>query len=161
MDKSLYQKKYEEIISAIEKEIDRSNEDFICHYFKKYNDPKLPPAWMTLEVLSLGSLSVLYSSLNKSNLKKRIAQEFGLPNFFFLENWMHSLSILRNCCAHHTRIWNRRFTVGIKIPNNTLHPFIDKKSINTIRNNKLFIVLCCIKYILNIISPNSDFKNSL
>ena len=23
-------------------------------------------------------------------------------------NWLHAIAVLRNCCAHHSRIWNRR-----------------------------------------------------
>jgi len=54
---------YEFLESEIKNEITRSNEDFIKHYKDKYGDPELPPAWMTLEVLSLGTLSRLYKLL--------------------------------------------------------------------------------------------------
>lgn len=117
---------------------------------------------MTLEVLSFGTLSRMFSYLDsKSESNKRISKAFGLPNSFILKNWMHSISVLRNCCAHHSRIWNRRFSVGVKLPYNTSYPFIDRETIKTMHNNKLFSSLCCVKYILDIISPDSDLKKNL
>jgi abortive infection bacteriophage resistance protein len=155
-------KDYDRVIEDIREEINRSNEDFIKHYNHKYGNPVLPPAWMTLEVLSFGTLSRIFACLDsKSEPAKRIAGAFGLPSSFILENWMHAISVLRNCCAHHSRIWNRRFPVRIKMPYNTLNPFIDRETIKTIRDNKLFASLCCIKYILDIVCPDNDFKNNL
>jgi len=150
------------ILNNIREEIDRSNEDFIKHYKDKYDCPDFPPSWMTLEVLSFGTLSQLFARLDsKSEPSKNIAKAFGLPNSEILENWMHSISILRNSCAHHSRIWNRRFPVKVKLSYNTKNPFMDRETIKKIRDNKLFASLSCIKYLLDIISPNSDFKKNL
>lgn len=152
---------YDNLMDDISHEIDRSNEDFIKHYKSKYNDPEMPPAWMTLEVISFGTLSRLYELLIKDANKKTVAKLFGLNKIDILENWMHALSNLRNCCAHHSRVWNRRFIVSITLPTNADFPFIDRESIPTIKRNKLFAYLCCIKYILDIISPNNDFHKNL
>ena len=78
-----------------------------------------------------------------------------------LENWLHAISNLRNCCAHHSRVWNRRFMVSVTLPYNTLYPFIDRTAIGKIRTNKLFAALSCVAYILDIISPGSDFKKNI
>jgi len=43
-------------IASLQKEIDRSKETFIEHYKATYSDPKEPPAWMALEVSSMGLL---------------------------------------------------------------------------------------------------------
>ncbi len=164
LNKELYfrTEKYDYIIDDIEEEIDRSTEDFIKHYKMKYDEPDFPPSWMTLEVLSFGTLSRLYSYLDKkSDKNKRIAQAFGLPNSDIFENWIHAISILRNFCAHHSRTWNRRFSVSVKLSYNTTYPFMDRETIKTVRDNKLFAILSCIKYILDIISPDSDFKKNL
>lgn len=55
------------IVGDLMKEVNRSNEEFIAHYKKKYGDPPFPPAWMTLEVVSMGTLSKLFSALDKNN----------------------------------------------------------------------------------------------
>lgn len=116
---------------------------------------------MTLEVVSFGTLSRLYELLRKDENKKNVAKSLGLNKIDILENWMHALSNLRNCCAHHSRVWNRRFIVNILLPTNTDHVFLDRDSIKTIRRNKLFAYLCCIKYILDIISPGNSFYTNL
>ena len=90
-------------------------EKFIEHYYAKYGNPHLPPFWMVAEVLTLGSLSLLYNGLADSSLKARIAQPFGLTAKV-MASWLHSLSHLRNICAHHGRLWNRTFSIAPKIP---------------------------------------------
>jgi abortive infection bacteriophage resistance protein len=152
---------YAVLMKDIEDEINRSNEDFIKHYHNKYNNPPLPPAWMTLEVLSLGTLSRLYRLLKKSPEKKSIAKQFGLNDDMVFANWLHSIAVWRNCCAHHSRVWNRRSIINIQIPKNTDHPFLDTQTSRSLHPNKIFTVLCCIKYISNIISPNSDLKRNI
>ena len=145
-------------IYKLNEEIYRSSEDFINHYKRTYSNPINPPAWMSLEVASMGLLSQLYKNLKRSTLKRDIAKQFGLPREEFLENWMHVFSNLRNTCAHHSRIWNRRFAVEPKLPANTLFTFILNKEIHT---NKLYATLCCMQYILKIISPDADFSINL
>jgi len=152
---------YDLLMKDIESEINRSNEDFIKHYYNKYDNPPMPPAWMTLEVLSLGTLSRLYHLLKKSQTKKSIAKAFALNDDRVLANWLHSIAVWRNYCAHHSRIWNRRCIVSVQMPTNTDKPFLDRQTIRTIRPNKIFAVLCCIKYISNIISPDSDIKRNI
>lgn len=152
---------YDKLSNDIDYEIDRSNEDFIKHYKSKYSAPDTPPAWMTLEVISFGTLSRLYELLKKDDSKKHVAKLLGLNKIDILENWMHALSNLRNCCAHHSRIWNRRFVVSILLPTNADRLFLDRDTIFKTKRNKLFAYLCCIKYILDIISPNNDFHKNL
>ena len=145
----------------IEADVNRSNEDFIKHYNSKYNDPPMPPSWMALEVVSFTTLSRLFQSLKLDNRKEDITEQFGLKKVAILENWLHAISNLRNGCAHHSRVWNRRFMVSVTLPYNTLYLFMDRTTIGQIRTNKLFAVLSCIAYILDIISPGSDFKKHI
>ena len=152
---------YEDLKDEMANDIDRSNEDFIKQYDNKYDEPKFPPSWMGLEVVSFGSLSKLYELLKKSESKKEIANQFGLCDIKIMENWFHALANLRNCCAHHSRIWNRRFMVHIKMPYNTKHSFMDRDTIRGIKQNKLFALLSAIKYISDMISPDNSFKQNL
>ena len=61
----------------IEDDVNRSNEDFIKHYYNKYDSPTMPPSWMSLEVLSFGTLSRMYKLLKRSDDKKKVAHAFG------------------------------------------------------------------------------------
>lgn len=142
----------------LKEEIKRSSEDFIKHYFLKYDDPPSPPAWMSLEVVTMGLLSQLYKNMHRSEIKRKIARELGLPREEFLENWMHVFSNLRNICAHHGRIWNRRFIVEPRLPADTADTFLNNTRIHT---NKLYASLSCMQYLLNRISPGSSFGTQL
>ena len=89
-------------------------ETFIGHYYTKYGDPYLPPFWMTAELLSFGALSKLFKGLGDPALKAAIASEFRVPAKI-LEKWLHSVSNLRNVCAHHSRLWNRVFSIPLPV----------------------------------------------
>ena len=160
-DKSLYRFAYDDLMEHIETDVNRSNEDFIKHYNSKYGNPPMPPSWMALEVVSFATLSRLFQSLKLDNRKEHITGQFGLKKVAILENWLHAISNLRNCCAHHSRIWNSRFMVSVILPYDTLYPFMNRAMIRQIRTNKLFAELSCIAYILDIISPGSSFKKNI
>lgn len=103
-------------MDRIDADVNRSNEDFIKHYNSKYDNPSMPPSWMALEVVSFATLSRLFQSLRLDSRKEYITEQFGLKKVAILENWLHSISNLRNCCAHHSRVWNRRFMVSVILP---------------------------------------------
>jgi abortive infection bacteriophage resistance protein len=145
-------------LNKLYEEVDRSTETFIKHYKSIYTNPANPASWMSLEVASIGMLSKLFENLKRGPEKKSIALAFGLNNSMILESWMHSFSHLRNICAHHSRLWNRRLTTIPQIPHNTVHPFLKNK---TFYANKLYGTLCCMTYILHIISPGNNFNGRL
>jgi len=144
-------------LATLGKEIDRSDETFIKHYKAKYTSPTQPPSWMSLEVASMGTLSKLYQNLQRGPEKTAIAQSFGLSKLDILENWMFCFSSIRNICAHHGRLWNRRMTAIIKLPYQTNAPFFEKHEIKQVYTNKLYATICCIKYMLNAIEGANDF----
>jgi abortive infection bacteriophage resistance protein len=111
-------------------EVTRSPEPFIKHYKSKYQSPANPPSWMGLEVASMGLLSKVFSNLKKGPVKNTIAAAYQLPNVAILESWLHAISALRNICAHHGRLWNRRLTLTPQLPNNTLTPFLLDRKFN-------------------------------
>ena len=115
--------------SKLHQEIDRSVETFIEHYKHNYTNPAEPPCWMSLEVTSYGLLSLMFSNLKLGKEKKLVIKHYGLNDVRVLENWMHSFSNIRNICAHHGRLWNRRFTTLIKVPTNPDYTFLDNTRI--------------------------------
>lgn len=95
------------------KDLDRSTRNgthpFCDAYYQKYNSPSLPPSWMVAEVLSLGQWSTIYANLASPADQKAIANTFNVP-YKMLKSWLRSLSTLRNICAHHGLVWNRRIS---------------------------------------------------
>ena len=144
-------------LTTLQEEIDRSKEDFISHYRKNYNDPQSPPAWMSLEVVSMGLLSKMFKNLIFGEEKKAILSHFGLKKIDILENWMLCFATLRNICAHHSRVWNRRL-IQINIPKDTIDEFLH--NVNS-QPNKLYITLSCMVYMLKRINPKCNFVESI
>ena len=141
-------------ITHIDREIKRSQEDFIKEHFEKYDSPKFPPAWKTLEVLTLGTVSKLYANFSDHTAQDRMAKDFGLPQHRILGSWLASITVLRNKCAHHARVWNRRFPVMPEFPRKTSMPWVSTKGIHPF---KLYPHLCYIAYWLNAINPANTF----
>ncbi len=110
--------------TRLNKEVDRSVETFIDHYKTTYTSPPEPPCWMSLEVSSFGLLSLIFRNLKIGAEKKAVTRYYGLKDVSVLESWMHSFSNIRNICAHHSRLWNRRLTAHIKLPTNTARPVV-------------------------------------
>lgn len=144
-------------IASLVKEVSRSNETFIKHYKMTYNNPDEPPAWMALEVSSIGLLSKIFSNLKDNSCKDEVTKHFGLKAVSIIENWMQCFSLLRNICAHHGRVWNRRMT-QIKLPKKPLNDFIENTNVLPY---KVYVYICSMQYVLNIISPGHEFKNNL
>ena len=159
IDPSLYHDKvrFATHLTSLKTEIDRSPETFISHYKKTYTQPSEPPCWMALEVSSMGLLSKIFKNLKNGAEKKSIANHFGVKDIAIFENWMFCFCSLRNTCAHHGRVWNRRL-VQISLPYKTTNAFIVDKNIYT---NKLYATLSCVQYVISIISPTSNFKKRL
>lgn len=152
---------WNEVMDYVEEDVQRSNEEFIKHYFRKYDEPDMPPSWMSLEAVSFGTLTRLYKALEKCEEKKLVAYAFGLRDVEIMGNWLHAFANLRNACAHHSRIWNRRFIVQMKMPYNTTFGFMPRADAAAVKQNKLFALLCGLKYVVDIISPGNDFKVNL
>lgn len=160
LDQNLYKDraKFIKHLASLQKEIDRSNETFIEHYKIKYSAPTAPPCWMSLEVTSIGLLSLIFQNLKNCPEKKAVTHHFGLFGNNVLENWIHNFCNIRNICAHHGRLWNRRISIPITLPHKTNADFILNKKIYPY---KLYASLCAMVYVNGIIAPESVFKNNL
>jgi abortive infection bacteriophage resistance protein len=149
---------YTDNITTLNRELHRSKEDFIKEHFKKYDNPDVPPAWKTLEVISFGTLSKMYFNFKDTSVKKDVARSLGLPQHLILESWIASLAALRNCCAHHARIWNRNYPVTPNIPKKLSGDWIVNRNFQP---NKLYVQLCTIAYLLNVVKRDNDFAQQL
>ena len=88
----------------------RKRDNYIRFYAETYTEPPLPPSWAMAEELSLGGISHLFSGLARDRDRKQIARCFAVPQLV-LASWLHTLTFIRNICAHHARLWNRELAV--------------------------------------------------
>ncbi|MGC5225111.1 Abi family protein [Micromonospora sp. DT81.3] len=108
-----------EWLREVDREENRSNETFVAHFTTKYGGPL--PVWVVTEILSFGTLSRLYSGMERAH-QDRIAAAFGILNSVpngdgsLTGNWLNHLRYIRNTCAHHARLWNKNITVQLAEP---------------------------------------------
>ena len=163
----LNKRKQDLSILKLRKEANRSDEEFIKSFNRKYSDP-LPPSWMILEISSFGNLSNLYKNLKPGRDKRNIAHYFGLDDSTF-ESWLHGFNYVRNVCAHHSRFWNKRMSIQPRIPNSPFYPFVHITHLPSPHpeggkwriNDRAYFILSMITYLLNVINPKHTFRNRL
>ena len=150
-DPSMFKDKklYWQNLSTISSEIARSNDVFIKHNFNNHDGAI--PVWATVEVLSFGSLSKIIKNLKTgngssfsalvSNYKyKSNKGNLVNPSQKMFTSWIQSVSILRNMCAHNSRIYNRTISVTPEI--------LDADKITPQpSHNGLYQVLLAMKYL--------------
>ncbi|MFZ7156728.1 Abi family protein [Avibacterium avium] len=103
---------YDIWLPKLEKEIKGNRSEFILYH---RNQNKKIPFWVIIEIWDFGMLSKYYSFL-KGSYKQKIAKKFNVDSNKF-GKWLHEINILRNLCAHHSRIWNKDFNAIILPPN--------------------------------------------
>ena len=103
-----------EYISILSKTEDQKNkrlpnEAYLKHFI---NDLKEDiPFWAYVDLFTISDISKLYS-ISEDALKEAVANNFdikGADKTQLLGSFMHSMTILRNLCAHGSRIYNRLF----------------------------------------------------
>ena len=105
-----------------------------------------------------GWLSKIFCNLKDNKLKKKIAREFNLPQHEYLESWCKCAVALRNCLAHHSRVWNRKYPLKPQLPGKLKGNWIDT---SITPPTKLYAQLCCLAYLQNATHPGNDFKQQV
>jgi abortive infection bacteriophage resistance protein len=164
LNKNLFLPKFrhDDLIHSIKKETqykaqdgsvqDKKRERFIKHYYDKYQTPELPAIWMVAEVLPLGSWSMIFANLVARENQKIICKHFGI-NYVVMESWLHTLTYLRNLCAHHSKLWNRNFTLKPLVANDY------RKQLE--KNSRFSAQAAILKIFLEVISPGSEWSKHL
>lgn len=132
----------------------RMRDNYLRFYAEKYDDPHLPPSWAMLEVVSIGAISRLYQGLSRDRDRKEIAEQFGLPQHV-LESWLHTLTFIRNICAHHSRLWNRELSVSPKWPQ------ILEAQFPPPNRRRFFTLSVMLVYLTEHVGPDSDWAQKL
>lgn len=74
--------------------------------YDEYGDA---PIWLAVEIMSFGTLSMLYRNTKSKAVRKGVAASFGAtPDE--LESWTRALSAVRNTCAHFGRLCGTKMT---------------------------------------------------
>jgi abortive infection bacteriophage resistance protein len=145
--------RWEKDLRKLRLEISRSTETYIKHFKHNYSDD-FPPIWAACEVISLGLLSRLYDNIRSANTRNAISASYDLEQSVF-GSWLHHLCIIRNICAHHSRLWNREFTVTPKQPKKpetTADAFLPE-------SRRLYNSTVTLLHFMDIVSPEHQFRD--
>jgi len=107
-----------EFLSRIENECIKRNENslIVKHHKEKYNGNF--PLWVIIDFFSAGSLSRFYSDMIYRD-KRIMARELFGTNYACLESWFKCFTILRNKCAHYSRLYFLKFSDYPRFPQNS------------------------------------------
>ncbi len=143
---------------TIASEITRSYDVFITHNYKNHDGAV--PLWAAVEIMSFGTLSKViktlktgagsaFSILVQHYQYKSAKGKVVTPSKDAFTSWIQSVSILRNICAHNSRIYNRTISTRPElIATDIINP--------TPQFNGLYQITLAMKYL----RPSDDAWNT-
>lgn len=117
--------KHAEIINKAEQQkITRlPHEAYLKHFVTELKEDV--PLWAYVDLLTIADMSFLFS-ISETAIKKAVANALGIAKRGdeVVEAFMHKLTIIRNLCAHGSRLFNRLFEQK---------PWLNKKELAILR----------------------------
>ncbi len=136
-------------------------EDYVKHFLVNYDGAL--PIWAATEFMTMGCLVYLLKLLSPTDAK-RVAERLQVKNREVLHGWLKALNVLRNDCAHNSRIWNRSSIY----PPKRINERMVKPSLHhaqTTDQDKLYLLVALLAYLLEGVAPKSrwaaDFKTTM
>lgn len=120
LDESCFDNKqtHQELLNTIFDQIEKRKEQerFVLHY-QELNAEM--PIWAIIHLITFGNMSKLYE-ISSLDIQEKVAKdfEFNLSNKVELViKFMHNFTILRNLCAHNSRLYARVFSQKPELSN--------------------------------------------
>lgn len=120
-------------IGRVGAEFGRSDEQCSRHFRDRYF---APPVWSVVETASFGTLVCFYRNLHIQD-QNAVSTKYGMRGDF-LASYMQHAGVLRNLCAHHARIYDRRYSY-------LFNPLPQWKKAGGVNTGKLFYQ-CALAY---------------
>jgi abortive infection bacteriophage resistance protein len=136
--------KHSDWYNELSKEIARAKETFLEHYGATYDGFPDVPIWMASEVMSLGTLSKMFKGMRHPD-QSTVTSSWHVHRHV-AQSWLHTLSYVRNVCAHHGRLWNRDLAIKPILPKH-------QPEWSTLHNRRVYSVLCILR---RLTQPNPD-----
>lgn len=147
----------------------RSNEP-IKHYQAEYGGQY--PFWVLAEVLDFSDVSRLFEGMLAHD-QRAIAEDLGIvPDLSLLSKgqqyklkkqtplarWLEQLTIVRNICAHHSRLWNKSFA---PVPTSAMRTQTEFSLLPEFQSEDLFGALLVMAHLLCIASPGTTWPQKI
>lgn len=118
-------------------EVQRAKERFIEHFKTEYEGFPRVPLWMASEVMSFGALSQMFKHL-RPEIQDPIAASWRVHRRV-ATSWCHTITYVRNVCAHHGRLWNRELSIAPMLPK--------EAKWQAVRPKRAYAILCMLRHI--------------
>jgi len=151
--------KHEVWLERTDAAFNESRAEFADHFRKKYPGD-YPPIWIACEAWDFGAMSTLFNGLAKAD-QETIAIQYGITSFQIMESWLRCLNFARNCCAHHSRFWNRPLVIRPSWPSEIEAPKLFHIQSAGKALVRTYAVACLSKHMLDAINPTSSWGNRL
>ena len=153
--------KHKEIIDKAEQQKAQRlpHEAYLKHFVKDLHQDV--PLWAYVDLLTISDISFLYS-ISEQPIKNAVARAFGLTmnkGAAILGSYMHSMTIIRNLCAHGSRIYNRLFEQKPSL-NKKEKALLRKNSNGELDNAHFYGFLLIMRRILPV-DEFSEMRNSI
>ncbi len=113
---------YAKIIAKTEQQKDnrKSHEPFLQHFIEDLHEDI--PLWAYIDLFTISDISKFYT-ISEKDIQESVAKHFGLIHkngTDIMRKYLHCMTILRNLCAHGSRIYNRLFITKPSLNKNEL-----------------------------------------
>lgn len=150
----------------------RGRDEFVDHHVAVYGGQL--PVWVLTDVLDFSDLSRLFAGL-KSTEQRTIGDWFAVSpapdaskvqrrrwrDNHPLANWLEHLTVVRNICAHHGRLWNRALVpVGASPRVRHLAGFATLPE-QQAQIERVYGTICVITHLLGAAAPSSGWRSHI
>lgn len=147
----------------------RARDQSIQHYADNYDDY---PFWVLADTLDFSDISKLFDGLLWQD-QQTISDSFGFnidlerlsarqkKSYYEqvpLARWCEQLTVLRNICAHHGRLWNKYLTPA---STNAFRTIPELSCLPDGQSERLFGALTIMVFMLRNVSPGSTWVNKV
>jgi abortive infection bacteriophage resistance protein len=91
----------------------------------------------------------------KGNHQNRILRRFGLSDARIFARWLQEINLLRNRCAHHTRVWNQVSANALSAPAN--EAYFQTLALDQNALTRIYGVISVMWFLLKQVAPNSSW----
>lgn len=137
----------------LRKQAEESNETFVRHFAETYREFPDLPVWMLTEIMSFGSLSMMFKHMDKAD-QRAVGGRYGVQAFY-LVSWVHHLVYVRNICAHHARLWDRRWAIKPDLPSSNVWTASGLPG-----NDRLFVTLLILNQLMKKSACLDNFRST-
>ncbi|MGY2033551.1 Abi family protein [Nocardia gipuzkoensis] len=145
----------------------KKSDHFVKHHMDAYHGEL--PIWAITDVLDFSDVSKLFAGMTRAD-QQSIASWFSIPRpprqrsrsssnpGTPLTNFLLRLTIVRNICAHHSRLWNRKLApTSVKV----LSAAPEFQGLPSDQFEDMYGTICLTAFLLNTTSPGHTWTNKV